>query len=210
MILCVFDRVTIRVSDLEASRRFYDLLLGPTGEFSFDEGPPVTRHLHIGFYARSHEEVDEFWRRGVDAGYESDGEPGLRPEYSADYYGAFLLDPDGNSIEKVHHGRTRHGRIDHLWIGVADLDEQLRFWETVAPPLGLRIANVLDERFHVAGSDCSFGLVHDGRPPSEHVHLAFPVPDEETVAEFHRVAGSVGASVLDPDGNVVEAVSRNR
>jgi hypothetical protein len=38
--------------------------------------------------------VDEFWRAGTDAGYRSDGEPGPRPQYEPDYYGAFLLDPD--------------------------------------------------------------------------------------------------------------------
>jgi hypothetical protein len=54
--------------------------------------------------------VDEFWRVGTAAGYRDDGVPGPRPQYRADYYGAFLLDPDGNSIEAVHHGALRRGR----------------------------------------------------------------------------------------------------
>ena len=63
---------------------------------------PVTWRLHIGFAAPSRAHVDEFWQAGTAAGYPDDGAPGLRPEYSDDYYGAFLLDPDGNSAEARH------------------------------------------------------------------------------------------------------------
>jgi catechol 2,3-dioxygenase-like lactoylglutathione lyase family enzyme len=69
-----------------------------------DERPP-TRRLHIGFLAPSRDHVDEFWRVGTAAGFREDGAPGPRPEYSEDYYGAFLLDPDGNNIEVVNHNR---------------------------------------------------------------------------------------------------------
>src|SRR5690242_6577248 len=137
----MFDRVTVRVSDLEAGRRFYETLLGEDwGNFEIASASEPTRHLHVAFIAASRDEVDAFWRRGLDAGYESDGEPGLRPQYDADYYGAFLLDPDGNSVESVYHGRVRAGEgiIDHLWIGVRDLAASHRFWETVIAPLGLR------------------------------------------------------------------------
>jgi hypothetical protein len=59
----------------------------------------------------------------TDAGYRDDGAPGERPVYRAGYYGGFVLDPDGNSVEAVWHGRAREGpeHIDHLWIRVADL-----------------------------------------------------------------------------------------
>jgi hypothetical protein len=67
------------------------------GDFSLaaanDERPP-TRRLHIGFLAPSRDHVDEFWRVGTAAGFRDDGAPGPRPEYSEDYDGAFLLDPD--------------------------------------------------------------------------------------------------------------------
>ena len=96
----MFDHVTIRVSDREESERFYDTLLRTlgiektyTGEHGvewddFSLGPaendkPATRHLHIGFVAPSRAEVEDFWRAGTDAGFTSDGEPGLRPEYHA-------------------------------------------------------------------------------------------------------------------------------
>jgi len=238
----MFDHVTIRVSDLAASAAFYSTVLArePVGEeyrewddFSIapaEEDRPLTRHLHVAFAAPSRDEVDAFWRRGVEAGYDSDGEPGLRPQYHPDYYGSFLLDPDGNSAEACC-GFRKGGdsSIDHVWVGVQDLGESLRFWQVVAPVLGLGVSEPREERFHVFGSGRSFALVADGRPPTEHVHLAFPVADDETVAEFHRVAtaagfrdnggpgerpeyhaGYVGAFVLDPDGNNVEAVNHNR
>jgi catechol 2,3-dioxygenase-like lactoylglutathione lyase family enzyme len=244
----MWDHVTIRVSDREASRRFYDLVLRVLGyeithpgeqfdewnDFGISQATdekPVTRHLHIAFVARSRSDVDAFWRAGVDAGYESDGEPGPRPQYSATYYGAFLLDPDGNSAEAIHTEQLRPGDnyIDHMWIGVSDLDATKRFYETITPVLGVRIAGTRPERFHIAGGGRSFALVHDGRPPTEHLHLAFGVRDNATVDEFHRVAvaagyedngppgeravyhaGYYGAFVRDPDGSNVEAVCHNR
>ena len=196
----MFDRVTVRVSDLEAGRRFYETLLGEDwGNFEIAPASEPTRHLHVAFIAGSRDEVDAFWRRGLDAGYESDGEPGLRPQYDTDYYGAFLLDPDGNSIESVYHGRVRSGEgiIDHLWIGVRDLAASHRFWKTVTASLGLRFTSELPERFHLAARGRSFANVADGRPPSENVHLAFPIPADEP-----------GFTAVDPDGNTIEAVSR--
>ena len=168
--------------------------------------------------------MDAFWRAGTEAGFRSDGEPGPRPQYHADYYGGFLLDPDGNSVEAVYHGTPRTGEnyIDHLWIRVADLAESRRFYAAICPSLGMQIRD-RDGRFHVAKGDRSFALVAGGTP-TEHVHLAFPVTGDETVAAFHRDALAAGfrdngapglrgyhqgyyaAFVLDPDGNNIEAV----
>jgi catechol 2,3-dioxygenase-like lactoylglutathione lyase family enzyme len=243
----MLDHVTIRVSDREASRRFYDEVLGTLGfgpveagskyyewgDFSVaqaDGQQPVTRHLHVAFAAPTREAVDAFWRRGVEAGYASDGEPGRRLQYHPDYYGGFLLDPDGNSVEACTGFReSAEPPIDHVWVGVRDLAASRRFWERVAPVLSLEVTEDRCDRFHVWRGDRSFALVADGRPPTENLHLAFPVPDDETVAEFHRAAtaagyrdnggpgerpeyhaGYVGAFVLDPDGNNVEAVNHNR
>lgn len=240
----MFDHVTIRVSDRAASFRFYETVLArePEGdeflewdEFGFTEADgenPVTRHLHVAFAAESQADVDAFWRRGVDAGYPSDGEPGLRPRYRPDYYGAFLLDPDGNSVESVHRpGRTESGpSVDHLWLGVADLAASRRFWETVAPVLGLEVREGRLPGYVSVGRDRRhLALIADGRPPTENLHLAFPVATDAAVAEFHRVAtragyrdnggpgerpeyhtGYVGAFVLDADGHNVEAVNHNR
>ena len=134
----------------------------------------------------------------------------------------------GNSVEAVHHGRTREpGSIDHLWIRVADVSASQRFYQTIAPHAGLRLANVFPERVHFAGASSSFGLV--AGEPTEQLHMAFPADDDETVRTFHRVAidagyrdngtpgerdvyhpGYYGAFILDPDGNNVEVVNHNR
>ena len=237
----MFDHVTIRVSDREASESFYETVLRTLGieqtahaewdDFSLaraDEEKPVTRRLHVAFVAPSRECVDEFWRAGTDAGYRDNGAPGLRPQYRDDYYGAFLLDPDGNSAEAVHHGAMREGGwIDHLWIRVADVAAAKRFYEAVAPHGGFRLRHDTPERAQFAGASGSFSLVRG--TPTEHVHLAFPVAENETVDAFHRALteagyrdhgapgerpiyheGYYGAFVLDPDGNNVELVNHNR
>ena len=114
----VFDHVGIAVSDLAASERFYRIVLGVLGvepshadaglvEWedwdigATDPEHPVTRGLHVGFRARDRAQVDAFWQAGVDAGYRDEGAPGPRTQYGPTYYGGFLLDPDGNSVEAV-------------------------------------------------------------------------------------------------------------
>jgi catechol 2,3-dioxygenase-like lactoylglutathione lyase family enzyme len=242
----MFDHVTIRVAARDRSRDFYETVLAPlereissSGE-GFDEWNdfsiaqadatrPVTRGLHLAFGARSRDEVDAVWRAGTEAGFRSDGEPGVRAQYHPDYYGGFLLDPDGNSVEAVYHGvpRTGESYLDHLWVRVADLDESKRFYAAIAPALGLQIRGERDERFHVARGDRSFALVQGGAP-SEHVHIAFPADGDDAVAAFHGAALAAGfrdnggpgergyhagyyaAFVLDPDGNTIEAVDHHR
>ena len=100
---------------------------------------PVTRNLHLALVAKSREQVDSWWRAMTAAGHPDDGAPGPRQSYSPSYYGAFVRDPDGNSLEAVHHGEPREGenRLDHLWIRVRDLTESRLFYETVAPTGGL-------------------------------------------------------------------------
>ncbi len=240
----MFDHVTIRASDREASERFYETVLRTLGiektntklgpewdDFSLapaDAENPVTRRLHIAFVAPSRAHADEFWRVGTGAGYRDDGAPGPRPEYGGDYYGAFLLDPDGNSAEAVHHESLREdGTIDHLWIRVTDVAAAKAFYELVAPHAGFRLRKDTPERAQFAGSSGSFSLVRG--VPTEHVHLAFPVNENGVVHAFHRAAteagyrdngapgerpvyhpGYYGAFVLDPDGNNVELVNHNR
>jgi catechol 2,3-dioxygenase-like lactoylglutathione lyase family enzyme len=242
----VFDHVTIRVSDRAASERFYETVLRTLGiertatnahfvewdDFGLaqaEAGSPVTRRLHVGFVAPSRAHVDGFWRAGTAAGHESDGEPGPRPQYTEDYYGAFLLDPDGNSVEAVHHGSLRQGgNVDHLWIRVSDVEASTRFYETVGPAAGFRVGSELADRTQFACVSGSFSVVAAERP-TEHVHLAFSAADDGTVDRFHRDATAAGyrdngppgeravyhrgyyaAFVLDPDGNNVEVVHHNR
>jgi catechol 2,3-dioxygenase-like lactoylglutathione lyase family enzyme len=245
----MFDHVGIAVSDLAASERFYRTVLGALGlepshadaelvEWDdWDIGPtdrehPVTRGLHIGFRAATQEAVHAFWQAGIDAGFRDDGEPGPRPEYGPDYYGGFLLDPDGNSAEAIHSDRpdpVQPGRIDHLWIRVRDLQASKRFYETIAPHAGISLGDDEPARVQFTGEGYSFSLIDDDRPLTEHVHLAFPATDDATVRAFHEAAlaagyednggpgeravyhpGYYGAFVLDPDGHNVEVVNHNR
>jgi catechol 2,3-dioxygenase-like lactoylglutathione lyase family enzyme len=240
----MFDHVTIRASDRDASERFYDAVLATLGldktratehfaawgDFSLAQESaekPVTRRLHVAFVAPSRELVDEFWRVGTEAGYRDDGAPGLRPQYSPDYYGSFLLDPDGNSAEAVHRVQGRRGPIDHVWIRVADLAASEHFYETVAPYTGFSFRSEGPDRRTFAGDEGSFTLVSG--TPTENLHLAFSASANPTVDAFHRAAteagyrnngppgerpvyhpGYYGAFVLDPDGNNIEVVNHNR
>jgi catechol 2,3-dioxygenase-like lactoylglutathione lyase family enzyme len=242
----VFDHVTIRVSDIDASTAFYGLALDAVdfgeapsrselgaewNDFSItpaDREHPVTRRLHVGFAAPTRGHVDRFWRDLLAAGYRGDGEPGPRPQYSESYYGAFVLDPDGNSAEAVHHDGVREdgGTIDHIWIRVADVAASARFYEAISR-FGGYTFDVRGDRAHASAPVGGFTVV--AGEPTVDVHLAFPAPDRETVDEFHRVAtaagyrdngapgerpvyhpGYYGAFVLDPDGHNVEAVFHDR
>jgi catechol 2,3-dioxygenase-like lactoylglutathione lyase family enzyme len=238
----MFDHLDIHVSDFAASRRFYFEALGlPStdgeyvawGDFGIEAVSaehPLTRNLHIAFGAEDRDAVDAWWNRMTEAGYESDGEPGPRPQYSADYYGAFVLDPDGNSVELVHHGTSRAGEIDHAWLRTRDVDAIARFYDAVAPVVGISPERARPDFLHIRFADGSgsFSFV-TGDEPTENVHLAFGVPDLATVKRFHAVAtaaggrdngapgerpqyhpGYFGAFVLDPDGHNIEAVWHNR
>lgn len=241
----MFDHVTIRASDRDAAERFYNTVLQTLGvdesyrtrtfsewqDFGVtaaDFEHPVTRRLHIGFVAPDRDRVQQFWQAGVDAGYRDDGAPGLRPEYGPDYYGAFLLDPDGNSAEAVHDESPRRGGIiDHLWIRVADLDRARSFYDTIAPHAGLRKNHDSAERVQYRGETGTFSLVTG--EATEHLHMAFPTRDDQAVERFHDAATAAGyesnggpaerpryhpgyyaAYVLDPDGNNIELVNHHR
>jgi catechol 2,3-dioxygenase-like lactoylglutathione lyase family enzyme len=241
--LRVFDHVTIRVRDPDASSAFYALALGdPTYESAdfiawddFDiarasaERPPAQR-LHIGFGAHDRDEVDRWWVQMTNAGYVNDGDPGVRPWYHETYYGAFVLDPDGNSVEYVHHHRTDQAasRIDHLWLRTPNVAAARTFYETIASVVGINLAHDTPDRVRFTDGVGSFSFVH-GDEPTEHVHLAFGVGDRAAVEEFHRTAtsagheangapgerpqyhpGYYGTFVLDPDGHNVEAVFHDR
>jgi catechol 2,3-dioxygenase-like lactoylglutathione lyase family enzyme len=139
--------------------------------------------------------------------------------------------PDGNSAEAVHKGREHplsDGYMDHLWIRVRDPAASKRFYTTIAPHAGLRLTPNEPGRVQLSGPAYSFSLVHDDRPLTQHVHIAFPARDDATVRAFHAAAlaagyedhrgpgeravyhpGYYGAFVLDPDGHNVEVVNHN-
>jgi hypothetical protein len=131
---------------------------------------PVTRGLHIGFIAASRDEVDAFWRSGVDAGYRDDGPPGPRPQYSDDYYGGFLLDPDGNSAEALWHGGLRRGgAIDHLWVRVADVAAARRSYEAVAARAGLALVAERPDLIRFSSGNGSLTVL--AGPPTENADV---------------------------------------
>jgi catechol 2,3-dioxygenase-like lactoylglutathione lyase family enzyme len=243
----VFDHVGVHHSDFAASERFYRVVLGALGvEPSYagaemvgwadwwigptDDEHGVTRGLHVAFRARDRAQVDAFWQAGIDAGCRDDGAPRARAHHGATYYGAFLLDPDGNSVEAVHDDREDPvpvGCIDHLWIGVRDPRASRRFYATIAPYAGLRLTHDEPGRVQFSGAGYSFSLVQDGRPLTEHLHLAFPAREDATVRAFHAAALAAGyrdhgapgpraayhpryygAFVLDPDGHNIEVVNQ--
>jgi catechol 2,3-dioxygenase-like lactoylglutathione lyase family enzyme len=91
------------------------------------------------------------------------------------------------------------GRVDHLWIRVADLKASKRFYATIAPHAGIRLDADEPGRVQFAGGDYSFSLIDDDRPLTEHVHLAFPAGDDATVRAFHAAALAAG---YGPGGDV--------
>jgi catechol 2,3-dioxygenase-like lactoylglutathione lyase family enzyme len=119
----MIDHITIAVSDLQRSKLFYERALAPLeyrlsfgkeGVFwAFDVGdgslfeiqqsespPPLTR-VHVAFRVGGNADVDAFYRAALDAGAADNGAPGPRPEYTANYYACFVLDPDGYNIEAM-------------------------------------------------------------------------------------------------------------
>jgi len=121
----LIDRLHLVVADIEQSRRFYRAVLGSIGRelnldgpdaFACDElyvsndagalGYSTAPHrIHLAFQAQHREQVDAFYQSALAAGGRDNGPPSIR-RYHSSYYAAFVLDPDGNNIEVVHHGRT--------------------------------------------------------------------------------------------------------
>ena len=118
----MFDHVGFGVTDYEKSKSFFLQALRPLGIGVVMEGPygvgigpkgkpglwlhQATNEpspMHIAFTAADRAQVDAFHRAAIAAGGKDNGAPGLRPEYHADYYGAFVIGPDGHSVEAVCH-----------------------------------------------------------------------------------------------------------
>jgi catechol 2,3-dioxygenase-like lactoylglutathione lyase family enzyme len=118
----MFDHVVFGVSDYAASKAFFLKALEPLGVgvvlegqhgielssrdntslcmFQTEEKPA---HLHLAFKAENCQQVEAFYRAALEAGGKDNGAPGLRPQYHANYYAAFVIGPDGHNIEVVCH-----------------------------------------------------------------------------------------------------------
>ena len=125
----MIDHTGLAMSDPVRSRRFYEQALAPLGyklimevpteftrgvvvlgfgvppkpDFWLHQATPNEPRIHIAFRAENHAEVDAFYTAALAAGGKDNGPPGPRPMYHKDYYGAFVLDPDGHNIEAVCH-----------------------------------------------------------------------------------------------------------
>ena len=118
----MFDHIGIGVTDYENSKAFFLGALHPLGIGLVMEGPygagigpkgkpglwlhatkETPSPVHLAFSAADRAQVDAFHRAAIAAGGKDNGAPGLRPEYHADYYGAFVIGPDGHNVEAVCH-----------------------------------------------------------------------------------------------------------
>lgn len=125
----MIDHTGVTVSDYEKSRAFYTAALGAIGyakllefpasvtgstdvagfglpdhaDFWISRGTPNQPPVHIAFRVDSRAAVDAFYRAAIAAGGRDNGAPGIRAHYHPNYYGAFVLDPDGHNIEAVCH-----------------------------------------------------------------------------------------------------------
>ena len=120
----MFDHIGLNVSDYRASRAFYEKTLAPLGyhvvmafdewkgagfgqsdkpEFWVTQRDPTGTGTHVAFNCGDRATVDAVYAAGIDAGGRDNGPPGLRAHYHPTYYGAFVLDPDGNNVEAVCH-----------------------------------------------------------------------------------------------------------
>ena len=116
----MIDHVVLGVSDLERSRAFYEAALAPLGisvlldrpgyigfgdsrPFFFLASRDPSMRVHIAFAAQNRRSCEAFHRAAIAAGGTDEGAPGVRAVYHPHYYGAFVLDPDGHSIEAVCH-----------------------------------------------------------------------------------------------------------
>jgi catechol 2,3-dioxygenase-like lactoylglutathione lyase family enzyme len=120
--MVMIDHVGLGVSDRARSRASYEQALPPLGyrllierdasfgygrdrkpDFLIHANRPVSGPVHVAFSSPDHGTVQAFHAAGLAAGGRDDGPPGPHPEYHASYYGAFVLDPDGNTVEAVCH-----------------------------------------------------------------------------------------------------------
>jgi catechol 2,3-dioxygenase-like lactoylglutathione lyase family enzyme len=120
----VFDHVGLNVQDYDATRTFYEEALAPLGwrvvmafeewkaagfgtgdkpDFWITEREPYGTGTHVAFAAPDRATVDAFYAAALEAGGRDNGPPGIRERYHPTYYGAFVLDLDGNNIEAVSH-----------------------------------------------------------------------------------------------------------
>ena len=217
------DHLSLGVADLAVSGRFYDMALGAlgarrlyrdgeligygsgstNGSFSISRpaggAPRPQPGAHVCFAAGTREEVERFHEAALAGGGTDNGAPGYRLQYGEDYFGAFVLDPDGNHLGVVARIRPeaasmpRARIVDHLSIGNGDLAESGRFYDMLLASIDVRRLRTKPDYLMYGRdlTDTTFILAEPDEPvetvpPQPGFHACFSAPTREAVAQFHR------------------------
>jgi catechol 2,3-dioxygenase-like lactoylglutathione lyase family enzyme len=232
----MYDRVTVGVSDLEASKAFYEAgftaLFAMEREtrdsfarwdrFAIDAARPVARNAHVAFQASTQDLVHTFYDAVLAAGGTDNGEPGPRPQYGPRVYAAYVLDPDGINVEATFRPMSEWP-IDHVVLGVEDLAESKRFYDVALRAVGRGLIGEFTDAVCYGTQDGALWIAD--RDVTEGIELTVAAVNPAAIEAFWNAAVEAGfesasepgdapdyaadryaASVLDPDGNVLRAV----
>lgn len=237
----MFSHFTLGSNDMLRTAGFYDAVMPalgqkllrkeenayrmygpPNGDFPhlfmvrpFDNLPATwSNGFHIAFNAPTEQIVDDFYYMAMSTGGINEGPPGLREHYAADYYGAYVRDPDGNKLQAVCYtnGRTsgETGRwISHITLGHGNLARETRFYDAVFAALGI-VAVESESGFESVGyglEGCALPITYvqpsfDGRMATwgNGTHTAFKAATREAVNLFHQAALTNGGICDGPPG----------
>ena len=229
----MLSHVTFGTQDVRRAKAFYEATLAPLG-FSlqtdgrgyfalstaadrypwvyvmkpFDRRPASWGNgAHLALLAEDDAAVERFHETALANGGSDEGAPGLREQYSADYYAAYVRDPDGNKLQAVHYrnGRSEAANssgLSHFTVGSNDLVRSRDFYAAVLRPLGLVPTEEDDEdavAYGVEGAELPVFYAHlpfDGLPATwgNGTHAAFLAPNRAAVISFHAAALNAGGS----------------
>lgn len=126
----MIDHLTLHAKNIEKTKKFYSAALKPLGykveyddtydgkrmvgfssdgkaDIWFSDAKPISGPEHVAWAAKTRKAVDDFYKAAIKAGGKDNGAPGIREDYSKNYYAAFVIDPDGNNIEAVCQKRAK-------------------------------------------------------------------------------------------------------
>lgn len=238
----MFSHFTLGTNDLPRAEDFYSALMATLGQTLVDSSseygylmfaPPERRHphlficrpfnnlpatwsngYHIAFNTPDARTVDLFHETALGKGGYDEGQPGLRPQYAKDYYGAYVRDPDGNKLQAVCYTGGRRAAssgdiISHITIGHTDIERERTFYLAVLGTLGItelpEEGDAMSAGFGLAGFQLPVVYVQptfDGRPATwgNGTHTAFAAPSRNSVDRFHAAALAHGGTCDGPPG----------
>ena len=229
----MLSHVTFGTQDVRRAKAFYEATLAPLGfglqkdgRGYFALGMAANRYpwvyvmkpfdrrpaswgngTHLALLADSEGAVQAFHETALANGGSDEGAPGLREHYSADYYAAYIRDPDGNKLQAVHfhNGRSQAAAnqgVSHVTVGSNNLERSRAFYASVLRPLELAPTEDDDEEavaYGVPGSELPVFYAHlpfDGLPATwgNGTHVAFLAPNRAAVISFHAAALNAGGA----------------